>query len=286
MRGELLSGDGAARALTDACENVRSRLSYLCGEVGERAAYVAPGPEPRDDEWIRCADLAADPEGLAALVRATGRSLGTEDPVVAASLFVQNYAYRVLTQAVACATTSAVIPDSRASAMAFTVARGRPAKVAYAKPVALTVGEEFLGPSSGPADEAARRAGVDFILRGAVEEHLRALIEATRQRVRVGERLLWGNVAASGAVAFRTMEGLSGPWVRSIAELFFQRAPTSLQGLGAFYSLEVRGRRGWFWERTNCCLHDHLPEAIRCGDCSLTPVDLRRAAYRDGLASS
>ena len=41
--------------------------------------------------------------------------------------------------------------------------------------------------------------------------------------------------------------------------------------------------RGWFWERTNCCLFDRLPGAVRCADCSRTPPAARRAAYREFL---
>ncbi|HVA99752.1 MAG TPA: (2Fe-2S)-binding protein, partial [Acidimicrobiales bacterium] len=112
------------------------------------------------------------------------------------------------------------------------------------------------------------------------------LIDATRTHIRVGKRLLLGNVAASSAVAFRTMEGCLGPWVQELGETFFRSCPTELRGLGSFLSLEHGDRRGWYWERTNCCLYDRLPGKARCADCSRTPSEDRRRAYWDSLKQS
>jgi len=59
-----------------------------------------------------------------------------------------------------------------------------------------------------------------------------------------------------------------------------------MQGQGNFLSLAQAGRSGWYWERRNCCLNDRLPKSTRCGDCSLTPPDQRRATYLAGLANN
>ena len=117
-----------------------------------------------------------------------------------------------------------------------------------------------------------------------VELHLRPLIALTRKQVRIGERLLWGNVAASASTAFRTMEGCQGPWVAPLGERFFELAPPELQGLGSFLSIESNGKRGWYWERTNCCLFYQIDGHAKCADCSLTPADDRRAAYEASLS--
>ncbi|HWD25056.1 MAG TPA: hypothetical protein VG368_06300, partial [Acidimicrobiales bacterium] len=81
-------------------------------------------------------DLVREPDWLDTVIRATGAQLGTDDPVVSASLFVQNYSYRVLTLAVACLTTAGVVPHSSASSMSITLANGRPSVVGYTTPMA------------------------------------------------------------------------------------------------------------------------------------------------------
>jgi hypothetical protein len=82
------------------------------------------------------------------------------------------------------------------------------------------------------------------------------------------------------------MQGCLGDDVEPIGERFFTLAPPEMRGLGSFLVVENGGRRGWFWERTNCCLFDRLPGGVRCADCSLTPTTERRAAYRESLAPS
>jgi ferric iron reductase protein FhuF len=124
-----------------------------------------------------------------------------------------------------------------------------------------------------------------LILATTVEAHLRALVASVRSEIRVGERLIWGNIAASASTAFRTMEGCLGRWVMPLGERFFELAPADLAGLGSFFLVERNGRHGWFWERTNCCLFDRLPGKIRCSDCSMTPRDERRAAYAASLGA-
>jgi hypothetical protein len=178
------------------------------------------------------------------------------------------------------------IPSSDPEGFAVAISSGRPSLVTYCEPRALLLAE---GRTPGPATFAERALvgeALGFIVGDAVEGHLRLLVEAVCSRIRVGHRLLWGNVAASSAVAFRTMEGTLGKWVKPIGERFFEIAPSELQGQGNFLSLEHAGRSGWYWERRNCCLNDRLPKGTRCGDCSLTPPGQRRDAYLAGLANN
>ena len=262
---------------------MRASVSYLRAEIGDLAPHARSGSVPKDGEWIRCGDLVRDPDWLDTVIRATGERLGTDDPVVAASLFVQNYSYRVLTLAVACLTTAGVVPHSSASSMSITLANGRPSIVGYTKPMALVIGCEESEVSTRLQQSEAISDAFGFVIAHSLENHIATLIDSTRARIRVGARLLWGNVAASAAVAFRTMEGCLGQWVQPLGERFFEIAPAELKGLGSFFALEFAGRRGWYWERTNCCLYDRLPGDIRCGDCSRTPTQERRASYLASL---
>ncbi|MHB1509790.1 MAG: IucA/IucC family C-terminal-domain containing protein [Acidimicrobiales bacterium] len=282
---ELVEGEAAVAHLVEAAARVRSEVSYLRAEVGDLAPLAERGQVPAEGTWLACGSFVSDPDWVEAVIRACGIRLGTSDPVVAASLFVQNYSYRVLALAVACMTTAVVVPDSAASSMAITLVGGRPAAVGYREPRALVLGDRRTSPAVALGDGTAAEAGCEYIVTRALDEHLAALVASTRERIKVGARLLWGNVAASAAVAFRTMEGCLGPWVVDLGEGFFERAPAELQGLGSFLVLEHAGRRGWFWERTSCCLYDRLPGGVVCGDCSRTPAAARRAAYLASLAA-
>jgi Ferric iron reductase FhuF-like transporter/FhuF 2Fe-2S C-terminal domain len=266
-----LSGDAAVSALARALSQVGELVSYLKAEVGS-VECTDPGAveEAADGLWLSCQDLIADPAGLGKVIGGTGRAIGTDDQVVAASIFIQGYAYRVATMAVACLT-------------AVGLGRGRVSKVAYLKPTAF----DMVG-NRPPADALVEPSTADqaltLLLEQVVEEHLRPLIATTRQQVRVGERLLWGNVAASVSTAFRTMEGCLGQWVVRLGERFFELAPPELQGLGTFLLIQSQDRRGWFWERTNCCLFYQIEGHAKCSDCSLLPAGERRAAYEASLS--
>ena len=281
-----LDGLEGERFVVDALERVGGALPYLRAGTGPVAGAARPGTLAGDRQWMKCDELLANLDWLEATVRSSGRRLGTGSAAVAASLFVLGYSYRVVTLAISCMLMGGAIPSSDPQAFAVAMSSGRPSLVTYCEPRALVLSERR---TPGPATFADRELvgeALGFIVGDAVEGHLRLLIEAVCSRVRVGHRLLWGNVAASSAVAFRTIEATLGEWVKPIGERFFEVAPSELQGQGNFLLLEHAGRSGWYWERRNCCLNDRLPKGIRCGDCSLTPPDQRRDAYLAGLANN
>ena len=288
-RWVALEGPEAERSVVEALGRVGGALCYLRAATGPVAGAARPGSVAEDGQWMKCDELLANPVWLEATVRSSGGRLGTGSAAVAASLFVLGYSYRVVTLAVSCMLMSGTIPSSSPQAFAVAMSSGRPSLVSYCKPRALVTstracpGLTRAGDLCGP--ELVGEA-LSFIVDDAVDGHLRLLVDAICSRIRVGRRLLWGNVAASSAVAFRTMEGALGEWVKPIGERFFEIVPSELQGQGNFLSLEHAGRSGWYWERRNCCLNDRLPKGIRCGDCSLTPPDQRRAAYLAGLANN
>jgi ferric iron reductase protein FhuF len=280
-----LSGDAPASALTRTLDQVGELVSYLKADVGPvECTHPGSGAQRVEDGlWLSCQDLIADAGWLGKVIEGTGRVIGTDDQVVAASIFIQGYAYRVATLAVACLTVGGVIPESSPEAMAVGLGRGRVSKVAYVRPAVL----DLLG--GHPAAEALTEPStvdraLTVVLEQVVESHLRPLIATTRRQLRIGERLLWGNVAASASTAFRTMEGSLGRWVIALGERFFELAPAELQGLGSFLLMESDGRTGWFWERTNCCLFYRIGGHGTCADCSLTPAAERRAAYEAALS--
>ena len=268
----------ATEQLARGLSAVAGALPYLRASTGQPADLLRPGEEVADGRWFRCDQLLADPAWLGATITATGQRLGAPRAAVAASLFVQGYAYRALTVGLSCFLLGGVLPGSRPDEMAMALSKGRPAFVAYRAPRALAAGEWRPG-NGGKIDEV-----LGAFVGDAVEGHMRPLVLATLSCVRVGRRLLWGNVAASAAVAFRTMEGLLGAEVKPLGERFFDLAPAELQGLGHFATIEYAGRSTWYWERRNCCLYDCLPGRVRCLDCPKTSPEERRAAYRSALA--
>jgi ferric iron reductase protein FhuF len=279
-----ISGDAAVSALARALGRVGELVSYLKADVGSVAiTQLADVEEVKDGLWLSCQALVADPAGLGIVIRGTGRAIGTDDQVVAASIFIQGYAYRVVTMAVACLTADGVVPGSSSDVMAVGLGRGRVAKVAYLDPTSFDI-LDGRQPADALTDPSSTDRALRLILEQVVENHLRPLVYATREAVRTGERLLWGNVAASASTAFRTMEGCLGPWVVPLGERFFELAPPELQGIGSFLSMESQGRSGWFWERTNCCLFYRIAGHAKCSDCSLLPADERRAAYQASLS--
>ncbi len=277
-------GDAARARLRDALAGVAGEWSYLRADVDPTDQFAREGDD-RDGRWLSCERLVTDPDWLCDVIDDCGRRLGSSDPTVAASLFVQNYAYRIVTLALACAITAGVLPDSSATATAVVVRGGRPTTVGYLAPVLTLLAPGSPSVARAWSDPERRDAALRQLLDDAVDAHLAPLVANVRRGRRVGQPLLWGNVASSAAVAFRTMEGHYGPWVRDLGERFFALAPTPLQGRGSFIALESGGNRGWFWERRTCCLYDHLPGAVRCADCSLTPSGTRRDAYRAQLAA-
>jgi hypothetical protein len=278
---ETLEGTAAAGLLEACLDRVRSLLPYLTAEVGRVSCIDLTSFDDEDAErgaWLDCQELQTDSSGLRRVVEATGHAIGTEDPVVATSLFLLGYAYRLLTLSVACLTVGGFVVETEPTSVSVLVAKGRPTRLAFTKQ-RVQVMNEGRPPASALTDPAAIDQAIQSLLEQVVQQHLAPLIEVAQEQARIGRRLLWGNIASSASTAFRTMEGCLGEWVIPLGERFFEIAPPELQGLGAYLRIDTGERHGWFWERTNCCLNDRLPGNFRCADCSRTPVSLRREGF-------
>jgi ferric iron reductase protein FhuF len=139
----------------------------------------------------------------------------------------------------------------------------------------------FLSADLAPPD-------ADHLVGELIDQHLSPFIDTIRDTVAVGERLLWGNVAASFAVAFRAIEGeLTDPAekerVRERAGAFYSAASPRFDGLGRFVVLHGAHSDGWFFERTNCCLWYQASGGQYCDDCSLLDPAERTAAWQAQL---
>ncbi len=279
--------EGADLLLRHALAEVTAAVPYLTATVGpvETVRSMDDTASGTSSEgWLSCSDLVNDSELLIDVIRASGRTLGTDDPVVAASILVQGYAYRLLAISVACLCTTGVVPICEPSDVSVGLSNGYVARVAFVAPRLFVVDRGEVSSREPLGDSGTTDKVLHVVIESVIKRHLRPLIAKARSELRIGGRLLWGNVAASASTAFSTMEGCLGPWVIPLGERFFELAPQDLANLGSSVTIEASGRRGRFWERTNCCLHDRLAGGVRCADCSRTPRGERRAAYAASLA--
>ncbi|MEX2625858.1 MAG: ferric iron reductase [Ilumatobacteraceae bacterium] len=254
------AGDTAG-GLTGTVARIQARVSYL-----RCAAGMAP-----DEGWIPCADLIADPERLRREIDATAAGRGADDPQVAASLYAQAYAFRVPSIAIAAYALGLPGPTTAPTSTAIRIARNRPAELAVLDPV-------------------CREPGASALAAELFDDHLAPFVAAVLAGTRVGERLLWGNVAASIATIFRAVQSsgpLGDPDVRARAEEFEVASRRWLGGLGGYSTLEVPGALGWYWTRTSCCLWYRASDGSYCGDCSLhEPAELAEKRLADLTGSS
>jgi ferric iron reductase protein FhuF len=122
-----------------------------------------------------------------------------------------------------------------------------------------------------------------------VAEHFGALVDAVHSAFRVGERLLWGNVASSCAAVFRALESscADAGRVRDHAERFMAAAGSRFVGLGAFATVRNGDREGWYWDRTSCCLWFRTASGQLCDNCSLVDAtELRERRVRELAGAS
>jgi ferric iron reductase protein FhuF len=246
---------------SDVAAAVAARVPYL------RCATGAPG----DDGWVSCATLVGDPELLRETIAATAPGRGTEDIGVAASLFVQAYAFRVPSVAVAAWALGLPVPSTAPAETAIRIRRHRPSDLA------VTTQEVTSTDAVGLA-------------KAVLDAHLGPLIDAVRVKIRVGERLLWGNAAASIATILRAVQDtgpVGDPAVRSVAAALFEAVP-QFRGMGRWTTTEVPGALGWHWDRANCCLWYRTTEAAGryCEDCSLVDATARAARRRASLEAA
>ena len=138
----LIDGEPAVGALSATLARVTALVPYLTAEIDPDRLVGAGPPEgdrpvPAEREWVPSAAVIDDPAWLARIISSTGRRMGTADPVVATSAFVQGYSYRVLTLSVACLTAGGLVPDVSAPSMAFGLVGPWPSQGAFLRPTVM-----------------------------------------------------------------------------------------------------------------------------------------------------
>lgn len=228
-------------------------LAATLAPIQARASYITcAGGWSTTDGWLPCAVLIDDPAALRAEIDATAAGRGTDHAQVLTSVFVQSYAFRIASVAVAAYALGLPAPSVLPEHTAVRITRNRPGQLAVTGDVAPTTAEALA------AD--------------LLERHMRPFIDAVRATGRIGARMLWGNTAASIATVFRAVHD-GDETVRGRAEAFHRAAAPWLAGHGAYNLIETPAATGWFWNRANCCLW-YRHSGAWCDDCSLPdPAD-------------
>lgn len=248
-------------------EGARVPVRPVLEDVGRINLLFAVEPEPPGPGWSspfggRGGDDsgAADPRTLAAEVeRVRGRlpaAPGAEaEWRVAASLFQQGLATRVLSPVLGAALCHGVLLD--AARLRWEPGRAGPLSLRTDQRTAATV----TGGASGAADwieETAVLGAMEPIARGL------ALLGG------VAPGLLRGNTASALAGAARSL-GAARPERRREGETLVAAllARPSLAGTGGYAGADATG--AGVFRRTTCCLYYRLPGGGYCGDCALRP---------------
>jgi ferric iron reductase protein FhuF len=118
-------------------------------------------------------------------------------------------------------------------------------------------------------DEAGQLA---FLRSTLIDQHLRPLLERTRQTRRIGERVLWGQAAAAIAYAFADISATAAADTARFTDLL------PVPGLAGI------GEDDTVW-RDTCCLAFASPDLTACRDCVTVTSRRRRLPRLGGKAS-
>ncbi|MFI2650713.1 (2Fe-2S)-binding protein [Micromonospora fulviviridis] len=235
--------------------------------------FFALEPWRPDKGWRPVDEFVSDPAVLADRIVTAGSMLASraglaadalDQRVVASTVSLGLFA-RLLSPAFAATVAAGAVP-------ALTVANlwWRPV-IAGPLPMATSATD----PPVPTADPAAMFA--DRIVAPVLAEFA--------HRYRLSLKVLWGN-AASALAGAATMLAAADPTLSdragALAEAVLDLAP--LHGTGWFERPDPALPRRFFVRRS-CCLFYRIPGGGTCGDCVLTPSDVRRAQWRAALTN-
>lgn len=220
---------------------------FELGELSPTGDDVGGRSEPSEG-WRPLTELLGDVGWLTGAVGRHATRLGTDDVTIAASIFQQGWAARLTSVLIGAEALGLPLPDLSASNLGCWFPEQGPARLAVVSPRPLD------------RDEAWRRA---------CAQHLRLLHEGLRRVADIGDRLLWGNVAAACAGSLTELTRARVVDAGQLRDLDAS-LPADLGGwsrseLGSWESTGAGPR----FRRTTCCLYERVPGGGRCGDCSL-----------------
>jgi hypothetical protein len=218
-----------------------------------------PGWRPLAD--LLDADVLAErvETGRLALARMSGLSREQIGEREVASITFLGLAARLLSRPLAAAATGSALPAPDPSRMWWRPVAGGPVPIAY----------------DGPA-AAAGATALHTTIHGLVEP----ILQAFHRRFALSTQVLWGNVSSAlGGAAGMIAEHAPAHAERAAAVVDQALTRPPLAGTASLIRPDHERAR-WFLVRNNCCLYYRIPGGGTCGDCVLTPDDVRRQQWQ------
>ncbi|MGO9159880.1 MAG: (2Fe-2S)-binding protein, partial [Streptosporangiaceae bacterium] len=227
-----------------AAGRVRAALAASAG-LGMFFALADPARDPAG--WQPASALYAAGGGPLGLVLEStrGRLAGCESRV-AASLFFQGYAARLLSPQLGCIAMGGCVPGVPAARLRWRSADSEMMQ---------------LGMTPGPGWRAPADVLIERMVAIAFGEHLLPLAGAVRARTPIAGDVLRDNVASALISGLALLSGQLGPGWRALAAHALSRP--ELRGCGSLRE------SGPVFVRRSCCLYYRLPGGRTCGDCPL-----------------
>jgi hypothetical protein len=256
--------------------------SDALAEAAMVGAYFQVDRRQGAEGWRRLADLTGDPELLDELVdsaRAVLASVArTTVPRIerraAASTVFLGLATRIMAPATAAAVLAGVVPRFTLEGLWWLPVTSGPLPLAVANLPGYRVDDLGSGEALEPAAER---------LYGVVSEVVAPLLEVFGERYHISEQVLWGNVASGLGGSLTMLAACRGDLAATAAGLTRQLLQKGrLAGTGELVRPDPAYER-WFFVRRSCCLYYRVPGAGTCGDCVLTPEDVRRRQWQSML---
>jgi FhuF 2Fe-2S C-terminal domain len=230
---------------------------------------VAHGREPAGGGWVPVRALGADPgpsDPLGDRIAAVRASLATDARVAASTAFL-GLAAQLVAPLFAAVAVHGVLPAPGTSPSG---SAGEP--TAFPADTLADVLHWRPG-GAGPwlwwAGEGRVVASGPAALGDVVIDLLAPPVAAVRARVRVAERVLWGNVASAVASARQLVASAvpeaAGRAAATAAHLLTAAPLAPTAALRAPAPPDV----GWSFRRRTCCLYYRVPGGGLCGDCVL-----------------
>lgn len=232
--------------------------------------------EPAPADAVPLAEVyAGHTAPLAARIERVGERLGADEPRVAASIAHLGLAARLWSITLAAAVVDRQVPsDLGPSRLYWDASASTPDDLWLPTPAPAAPVPAAPGPDAPVPDRTQPLAALVSM---TYEQHLAPLAAATRQVVRISERLLWGNAASALAGAL----GQLSQWCRE------QNRPEDARLTRALVEelLEYGGLRGTgtltgtTFHRSTCCLYYRAGGQL-CGDCVFQQADGPRPPRR------
>ena len=246
---------------------------------------------------VDAASVLDDNPGLLGMVQAFGRTAGTDELAVAASLLCQAWAVSVTRPVIAGLVGRRRVTDlSPGNTELLFDEEGRPVGASALTPRYAALATDQTAATDPWAEIVLDEDALFAWVRSRIfDGHLAALVDALVEISPAGRRLLWGNVAAATAGAFAVLSGADPPAAATPARAarllddaghLLHEPGSPIEGLAEVFPVDHDGTVRLFVRRQTCCLRYRLPDAPRtCLSCRLLPEAERRRRITLKLAS-